>query len=242
MIGVIRSEVLRAVSGSSILPVYLVALLMPAFVLFSDGSRIDVSGLDDAAATAGLLEPLAWSGVAAAFVGAYGVTRECYYGSIDRTLTGVGIPRAFAAKLVAGVLVAIGLAAAICALWTVFAAALLDAQGLGLRVGPDVWPVYIGALVGAALGALIGGAIAWMTRNYYVTAAIVLLFPLVVEFALLRTAPEIAKFSPGLALAAVSIPQYQDRLLDLAPAVGVAAAWALVLVAAAWVRERRRSV
>ena len=32
----VRSEALRSVSGSSILAVYLVAVLMPVFVLFSD--------------------------------------------------------------------------------------------------------------------------------------------------------------------------------------------------------------
>ena len=70
----VRSEALRSVSGSSILAVYLVAVLMPVFVLFSDGSRFDLAGLDPATATALLLEPLAWSAVSAAFVGAYGVT------------------------------------------------------------------------------------------------------------------------------------------------------------------------
>lgn len=91
----IRSEALRAVSGLSVLPVYLVALLMPVFVLVSDGSRFEFAGVDPGTATGRLLEPLAWSVVSAAFVGAYSVTREYYYGSMDRTLTGVGFRRAF---------------------------------------------------------------------------------------------------------------------------------------------------
>lgn len=90
MRGTIQSEALRCVSGLSLLAVYLVAFLLPAFVLFSDGSRLDVAGLDSVAGTTRLLEPLAWSAVSAAFVGAYGVTREYYYGSMDRTLTSVG--------------------------------------------------------------------------------------------------------------------------------------------------------
>ncbi|WP_091226525.1 ABC transporter permease [Microbacterium sp. 3J1] len=237
----IRSEVLRAVSGFSILAVYLVALLMPLFVLFSDGSRFVLVGIDAGAATTRLLEPLAWCAISAAFVGAYGVTREYYYGSMDRTLTGVGFPRAFSGKLASGVLVAVALTIGILIAWTVGVAVLLAQDGLALVLTPDAWRIYAGALIGAILGSLIGGAIGWISRNYYVTAAIVLVFPMAVEFALLRTAPEVAKFSPGLVLAALSVPRYQDRLLEFAPALGIGLAWAAGLVAVAWIRWRRRA-
>lgn len=237
----IRSEALRAVSGSSILAVYLVAVLMPVFVLVSDGSRFDLAGLDSAAATSLLLEPLAWSAISAAFVGAYGVTRECYYGSMDRTLTGVGFPRAFAAKLVAGALVAVALSVCIFVIWTVGVSVLLAQEGLTLALAGGTWRIYAGALLGVVLGAFIGGAIGWITRNYYVTAAIVLVLPMAVEFALLRTAPELARFSPGLALAALGVPRYQDKLLEFAPALGIALAWAVALVAVAWGMGRKRA-
>lgn len=237
----IRSELLRAVSGLSIVPVYAIALLLPAFVLFSDGGRLDLAGLDSGAATTLLLEPLAWSAIAAAFVGAYGVTRESYYTSLDRTLTGTGYRHSFIGKLVAGALAAVAVSVVILALWTAGVAFFLSRDGLALVLSPDAWRIYSGALGGAVLGALIGGAIGWITRNYYVTAAIVLVLPLVVEFALLRTTPEVAKFSPGLVLAALSVPRYQDRLLDSLPALGVGLAWAVGLIAVAWVRGRRRS-
>lgn len=237
---VIRSEVLRSVSGLSLLAVYLVALLLPVFVLFSDGSRFSLGGLDAGAATTRLLEPLAWCAIAAAYVGAYAVTREYYYGSMDRTLVGVGFPRAFAGKLVAGAVTAVALSIGIFVVWTAGASLLLRKDGLALVLTPDAWRIYAGALVGTVLGALIGGAIGWLTRSYYVTAALVLILPMVVEFALLRTAPEVARFSPGLALAAVSVPGYQDRLLDVVPALGVALAWTVGLVAVAWIRGRRR--
>jgi hypothetical protein len=235
----IRSEVLRAVSGLSILPVYFIAILMPLFVLFSEGSRFDLAGLDAGAATVRLLEPLAWSAVAAAFVGAYGVTREYYYGSMDRTLTGVGFRRVFTGKLVAGALVAVALSSCIMVLWTVGVHFILIQDGLVLALTTDAWRLYAGALLGAVLGALVGGAIGWITRNYYVTAALVLAVPMAVEFALLRSAPEVARFSPGLALAALGGPGYQDRLLEFVPALGVALAWTLGLVALAWHRWRR---
>ena len=59
------------------------------------------------------------------------------------------------------------------------------------------------------------------------------------EFALLRTAPEIARFSPGMAIAALSVPEYQGRLLAFVPALGIGVAWAIGLVALAAVRGRR---
>lgn len=239
MSNAIRSEVLRSVSGLSVLAVYLVALLMPAFVLFSDGSRFDLVGVDSGTATSRLLEPLAWSVISAAFVGSYAVTREYYYGSMDRTLTGIGFRRAFWGKLVAGALVAVALSVGIFVLWTAGVFFVLMQNGLELDLTQGAWQLYAGALVGAVLGALIGVSIGWITRNYYVTAALVLVFPMVVEFALLRTAPEVAKFSPGLAIAALGVPGYQDRLLEFAPALGVGLAWTVGLVAAAWLRGRR---
>lgn len=236
----IRAETLRSVSGLSILPVYLIALLMPAFVLFSDGSRFDFTALDSAASTFRLLEPLAWSVISAAFVGAYAVTREYYYGSMDRTLTAVGFRRAFAGKLVAGVLVAVALSVCVFVVWSVAMAVVLARNGMAFDLFPDAWRIYAGALAGAVLGAVVGGAIGWITRNYYLAAAIVLVLPMAVELALLRTAPEVARFSPGLAIAALGVPGYQDRLLDFAPALGVGMAWTLGLVAIAWYVGRRR--
>ena len=235
----IRSELLRAVSGLSVLAVYLVAVLMPAFVLFSDGSRFDLAGVDSSLATSRLLEPLAWSVISAAFVGAYAVTRECYYGSMDRTLTGVGLRRAFWSKLIAAALVAVTLTVCIAVLWTAGVLVVLERNGLAFALTPVAWQVYGGALIGAVLGAFIGVSIGWITRSYYVTAAIVLVLPMVVEFALLRTAPEVAKFSPGLAIAAIGVPGYQDRLLGFAPALTVGVAWTVGLIAVAWLRERR---
>lgn len=236
----IRSEVLRSVSGLSVSAVYLVAFLMPVFVLFSDGTRLDVAGVSADAATTRLLEPLAWSAISAAFVAAYGVTREYYYSSMDRTLTGVGFPAAFSGKLVGGALVAIVLSVCVSAVWTAGVSVVLMREGLALAFTQEAWRIYAGALVGAILGAVIGGAIGWIARNYYVTAAVILVLPMVVELALLRTAPDIAKFSPGLVLAALSVPGYQGRLLEFAPALGIGLAWAAGLTVLAWVRERRR--
>lgn len=239
MSSAIRSEALRAVSGFSVLAVYLVAVLVPVFVLVSDGSRFEVAGVDAETATMRLLEPLAWLPVSAAFVGAYGVTREWYYASMDRTLTGVGFARAFSAKLVAGILVALTLSVCAVVVWTIGVAILLNRDGLALALGEDAWRLCAGAVAGSVLGAPIGASLGWITRNYYASAALILVVPIVVELALLRTAPEVVRFSPGMVLAALSVPGYQDTLLEFWPALGLGLAWSVGLVAAAWIRGRR---
>lgn len=241
MRGVIGSEVLRSVSGLSALAVYLVALLIPVEVLVSDGSRFDLGGLDAATATVQLLQPLAWSAVAAAFVGAYAVTREYYYGSMDRTLTAVGFRRAFAGKMVSGALSAMVLSVGLSALWTTMVFLLLRQEGLPLALSADAWRIYGGAAAGAMLGALLGEAVGWISRNYYLAAGIVLLYPIAIELAMLRSVPDLARFSPGLALAALAAPGYEGALLEFLPALGVALAWTIALVALAWVRGRRRT-
>lgn len=242
MRGVVRSEMLRSVSGLSMLAVALIALLLPVFVLVSHGERLDLTGLDGPTATAQLLEPLAWSAVSAAFVSAYGVTRESYYSSMDRTLTGVGFPRAFAGKLLSGAIVSLALSVLLDLVWTVVVSVVLTESGLSLALTPETARLYAGALLGAVLGALWGGAVGWITRNYYVTAAVLLILPMAVDFALLRAVPEVARFSPSLVLAALGIPGHQGSLLDFGPALSAALVWTAGLIVAAWIRGRRSLV
>ncbi|MFB4352813.1 ABC transporter permease [Microbacterium sp. LS_15] len=240
MTNVVRSEVLRWLSGTSVVAIYLVAVLMPVFVLLSDGGRLDLAGIDAGAATTRLLGPLAWAGVSAAFVGAYGVTRECYYASLGRTLTGVGFVRVFWGKILAGVVVGLVLVVGLLGAWTVIVGVLLHREGLALSLEGGAWRVYGGAVLGAALGASIGVAIGWIVRNYYLAAGLIILVPLALDFAMLRAVPEVARFSPGLALAALGAPDQQHRMLDFVPALGVSVAWALVLIITAWWAASRR--
>lgn len=242
MNGVVRSEMLRSVSGFSMLAVALIALLLPVFVLVSHGERLDLTGLDGPTATARLLEPLAWSAVSAAFVSAYGVTRETYYASMDRTLAGVAFPRAFAGKLISGALVSLALSVLLDLVWTVAVSAALTQSGLSLALTPDTARLYAGALLGAVLGALCGGAVGWIARNYYVAAAVILVLPMALDFALLRAMPEIARFSPSLVLVALGVPGHEYRLLAFGPALSAALVWTAGLIAVAWIRGRRSLV
>ncbi|MCM3779987.1 ABC transporter permease [Microbacterium hydrocarbonoxydans] len=240
MRNVVRSEILRSVSGLSVSAVYIVAVLMPVFVLFSDGTRWELAGLDAGTATTRLLEPLAWCGVSAAFVGAYAVTRECYYGSLGRTLTSVALSRAFWGKIIGGAVVGVAMVFGILVVWTLGASLVLARAGLSLSWEPDTWRLYAGALLGAVLGAPIGAAVGWIVRNYYAAAALLIVIPLALEFTLLRVAPEVARFSPGLALAALGVPGHQDRMLEFVPALAVGLTWLTGLTAAAWLVSARR--
>jgi hypothetical protein len=159
---------------------------------------------------------------------------------MERTLTAVGFRRAFVGKLIAAALVSVTMSVGVFAIWTVGITIILSQDGQALTVTVAGWRIYAGALVAVILGAAIGQAVGWITRNYYATAGIILVLPMAIEFALLRTAPEVAKFSPGLALAAVSVSGFQGRLLDLATALGIGVAWAAGLVFVAWVLGRRR--
>ncbi|AXL13483.1 ABC transporter permease [Microbacterium foliorum] len=240
MISAIRSEAVRSVSGLSLWAVYVLAVFVPVVVLSSDRTLTDLSGLSSGAATAQLLQPLAWSFITAAFVGAYAVTREYYYASMDRTLTELGYSRAFRGKMIAGLMTAIALALCMFALWTVVVYFILNQEGLVLNIDEAAVRIYAGALLGVIMGAFVGGAVGWISRNYYIGAAIVLAFPIGVEFALLGTSPDVARFSPGMTIAALSVPEYKDRLLEFAPAVSVAGAWTVGLVLLAWFVARRR--
>lgn len=240
MIGVVRSELLRARSGANTLAVLLLGAFVPVIVLTSDDTLGRMTSLDATTATSLLLAPLAWSFVVAAFAGAFGVTREFYYGSMRRTIAQVGFRRAFVGKGIAAIGVAVALTVGIAAAWCGFAAIVLAVNGLAFAPGFEAARTLLGALPGAVLGALLGAAVGWIVGNYYAAAAIVLAGPIAFEMAFLGSAPEVARFSPGLSLAALASPS--DHPVLLGPWVGLAMGlgWTFVLTAVAWVVGHRR--
>ncbi|WP_130176378.1 hypothetical protein [Cryobacterium sp. SO1] len=135
---------------------------------------------------------------------------------------------------------AVALALCMFAIWTVVVFFILKQGGLALSIDEAGLRIYAGALLGVILGAFVGASVGWISRNYYVGAAVVLAFPIGVEFALLGTAPEVARFSPGMAIAALSVPEFKDRLLEFASAAGIAGVWTVGLVLIAWLVGRRR--
>ena len=240
MIGVIRAELLRAHSGRNTLAVLVFSVFVPFIVLTSDETVDRLPSLDAETATALMMAPLAWSFVSAAFVGAFASTREFYYGSMERTIALVGFRRAFAAKAVAAVGQALILTILAVVVWTGAMAVVLSVNGLTFTPTMAAAWTALGAILGGLLGAVMGAAVGWIVANYYAGAAITLAGPLAFEMVALGSAPEVARFSPGLALAALASPE--DRTGLLPPGLGllVAVGWVLALTLIAWFVGRRR--
>lgn len=240
MIGVIRSELLRARSGANTLAVLLLGAFIPVIVLTSEDTLGQMTSMDATTATQRLLAPLAWSFVVAAFAGAFGVTREFYYGSMGRTIAQIGFRRAFLGKGIAAIGVAVALTAGVAAVWCGVAAVVLGVNGLAFSPSFGAARTVLGALPGAVLGAVLGASIGWIVGNYYAAAAIVLAGPIAFERAFLGSASEAARFSPGLSLAALASPSDHPALLEPWAGLAVALGWTLILAAGACVVGYRR--
>ncbi len=242
MIRAAWAEMLRARSGRNTLAVLLLAAFIPVIVLTGDDTLGRMTSLDAGTAASLTFAPLAWSFVVAAFAGAFGVTREFYYGSMERTIVLLGFPRAFVGKAIAAVAVGLVLALGVATAWFAVAAVVLGVNGLAFAPTAAVVYTVAGVVPGAALGAVMGASIGWIVGNYYVAAAIVLAGPIAFELALLGTAPDVARFLPGLSLAALASPQNHPDLLSPGVGLAVAVGWTLVLTVLAGVIGRRRSV
>lgn len=240
MIGAMRAEILRARSGFNTLAVLLLAGFVPVIVLTSDDTLGRMTSLDAETAAGLLFAPVAWTFVVAAFAGAFGVTREFYYGSMGRTVVQVGFARAFVGKVLAAMVVGLVLTAGLILLWCGVVAVVLSVNGLAFAPSPAVFRTALGALPATALGSVFGAAVGWIVGNYYAAAALVLAGPIALELALLGTAPDMARFLPGLSLAALASPQNHPVLLSPGGGLAVALAWALALTTGAWIVGRRR--
>lgn len=240
MIGAIGSEVLRARSGLSTLAVIVLAVFVPLIILTSDDTLGHITTMDATTATQIALAPIGWSFVAAAFTGAFGVTREFYYVSMNRTVVELGFRRVFVAKALAAVTVGLLLTTGVVAVWSAVVAIVLPLHGIAPVPSAGAAATLVGALPGAVLGSVMGASVGWIVGNYYVAAAVVLAGPLALELALLGTAPEVARFSPGLSLAGLASPQNHPDLLPAGVAGPIAVVWTVALAAAAWAIGRRR--
>lgn len=240
MIGAIRAEVLRAHCGLNTLAVLLLAAFVPVIILTSDDTLGRMTDMDATTATQLLIAPVGWCFVAAAFVGAFGVTREFYYVSMNRTVVALGFRRVFGAKALAAVVVGVVLTIGVVATWGAVAAIILFTHGIAPAPSAAVAATLVGAVPGAVLGSLMGASIGWIVGNYYLAAGIVLAGPLAFELAFLSAAPDLARFLPGLSLAGLAAPQNHPDLLSVGAAGAIAVAWTVTLAIAACVAGRRR--
>jgi ABC-type transport system involved in multi-copper enzyme maturation permease subunit len=229
MSAAIRAELLRAVSGSAGAAVLAFALLVPLMVVVI---------APDAAAEAGLT-PAVYSACGASFVtamflGSYGVTREYYYSSLERSLVVVRRADLLRAKAVAAGAVALGLGAVTSVAWLGVTAIIVGSSGERFAPSWDLLVVALCSTVSSGLGGVLGSAVGWITRNYYAACALVLGVPFAVELPLVSAAPELERFLPSGALAGIAVPETLG-LLPPPAALGVSILWCALALTAAWI-------
>lgn len=240
MIRPVLSELLRGVSGAVFLGVLGFAVLLPTFVYNVFIGSTDLSGLTGHAATIRVYAATATSVVLGMFVGSYSVTREHYYGSLDRTRVLLSSVRAFAAKGAAAVVLTIVLSGAMAAGWLGATAWIVSTGGSEFVLSPTIGAIALGSVAAAAFGAVLGNAVGWIVRNYYLTCAFVLVVPLAIELPLMLSQPAVERFLPSGALAGL-IGLEVDGLLGPGLAALVSLGWILVLSLAAVFVLRRRA-
>lgn len=236
----ILSELLRGVSGAVFFGVLAFAVLLPTFVYQIVISPTDLAASSGDTATLRVFAATATSAVLGMFVGAYTVTREHYYGSLDRTRVLLSSGRAFVAKGAAAVILSVLLAVAMAAGWLGATAWIVTDGGSEFVLSESVLLVGLGSIVAAALGAVLGHAVGWIALNYYVACAFVLVVPLAIELPLMLSRPEVERFLPSGALAGLAALDVPGLLLP-APAALVSVGWAAVLSIVAVIVRRRRT-
>jgi ABC-type transport system involved in multi-copper enzyme maturation permease subunit len=109
------------------------------------------------------------------------------------------------AKLVAAVLVGVAVALAASVVTLGVALPWLAAKGVDVHVlGADVLPVLFGGIAATALYALVGVGIGSLVRNQTAAVVAALVWVMVVEALLVSFVPEVGRWFPGGAAAALS--------------------------------------
>ncbi|MET3904378.1 ABC-2 type transport system permease protein [Paenarthrobacter sp. 4246] len=222
----IRSELLRYVSGYSILGIVAFSALVPWFVANFLGWP-DSSGALSVSDNIRIFWSLAASiAPVATFAGSYLVTREAYYGTLRRTVVTAGMTNVLLSKYVAAVVVGIGSVATGILVWGGTIAFSLPPDVASQLVAPESLGLLPGVLVASALAAVWGCSLGWIFQHYYATTILTLVIPLAVELPLLANAPDMARWLPSGALAGIASVPFQG-LLEPSAAFFVSVGWLL---------------
>ncbi|WP_043432387.1 hypothetical protein [Paenarthrobacter nicotinovorans] len=235
----IRSELLRYVSGYSILGIVAFSALVPWFVANFLGWP-DSSGALSVSDNIQIFWSLAASiAPVATFAGSYLVTREAYYGTLRRTVVAAGMANVMAAKYVAAVIVGIGTLLTGLVAWGGTIAFSLPPDVVPRLLAPDSLGLLPGVVVASAVAAVWGCSLGWIFQHYYATTIITLVIPLAVELPLLANAPDMARWLPSGALAGIASVPFEG-LLEPVPAFFVSLGWLLAVgLCAAWSLRRK---
>lgn len=237
---VLKSELLRSVSGLALLGVGSFVILIPALILTVGPPLDGLREVDDGTATRIVFGLIASSGIVAMYLGSYTVSREFYYRSMSRTIVIGSLRRVFLAKMVSSAVSSVALAITGAAVWAAISAGVLSAYGRVLQPDVAFWSVAAGSAFASACGALIGTSLGWIVQNYYAVSAVVLLIPTMIELPLLFSAPQVERFFPVGAFAGVTGAPIEGLLPWWASGI-VLLGWVAVATALAAVVTRRRA-
>lgn len=218
------SELLRYVSGYSVLGTLAFCILVPWFVANFLGWPDQAKSAQDVAifwAISVSLVPVA------AFAGSYVVTREAFYRTLRRSIVTCGATALVHSKCAAALIIGLltGLVGLI--LWGL-SVALAAAPGLApLLVTAESVAGAPGVLLACVLGAAWGCSLGWIIQHYYATTILTLVVPVAVELPLLINNPDVGRWLPSGALAGVAgLPV--EGLLDPFPSFFVSLAWLIL--------------
>ena len=239
MSDVLRSELVRSISGLAMLGVASFVILIPALMLTMGPPLDGVRALDDGMATRMVFGLIASIGITAMYLGSYSVSREFYYRSMSRTIVIGSLRRVFLAKLLSSVATSIVLCMGGAVIWAGVTSLALAAYGRHLQVDGGFWGIVWGSIFASVTGAVIGSSLGWIFRNYYVVSAVVLLLPTMIEMPLLFTVPDVERFLPVGAFAGVTGAPIEG-LLSVGASSVVLLGWAAAVTALAVAVVRRR--
>jgi ABC-type transport system involved in multi-copper enzyme maturation permease subunit len=179
----------------------------------------------------------------ATLAGLLAVTSEFRYGTIRPTLLVEPRRRVVVAAKLAAVALA-GIAFAVVCVGATFGAgiALLAARDVDVALtGAHTLALVAGPLLAGVVSAMIGVAVGTLIRNQAGAVVALGVYALLVDAGLFAAVPSVGRYLPGKA--GDGLAGRPDELL-LAPAAGAAVliAWALVLLAAATVRNDRSDI
>ncbi|WP_426004131.1 hypothetical protein ACPFL9_17375 [Paenarthrobacter sp. NyZ202] len=221
---VVRSELLRYMSGYSVLGVLAFAALVPWFIANFAGWPGNSEAVPPGYHIQAFWGLAASIAVVAAFAGSYVVSRESYYDTLRRTVLVSGLVAVAVAKYAAALAIGSGIMLTGIALWGASVAFAVPAAAHAELLSPESWRFLPGVVLAGAMASLWGCSLGWIIRHYYATTIVTMLLPLAVELPLLLSFPEAARWLPSGALAGVaSLPL--DGLLDPVPAFAVCSGW-----------------
>lgn len=239
MLRQLRADLLKALSGPTLLTLSSLVIVSPLLIVFMTGLVDGLGSVGSAEATRILLPVGAAGALGCAFYGSYLVTRDDYYRGMERAFLMASPRMVFASRVAVAALVGLAFSTVGFLLWVVATAAILGSRELELSTGPDVLPVAIGTLLAGALAGAIGCGVGWVVRNYYVAVVVLLIVPAIVAVPMLGRLREIERFLPVGAVAGLGGVR-MDGLLGQVPAGLILAGWTALAVAAGWLVLRRR--